>query len=204
MIKTARFITSSSKFPQLPPANIPEFAFIGRSNVGKSTLINMVTRHNKLAKTSSTPGKTQTINHFLINEAWYLVDLPGYGFAKVPKKIKEQWEKLIYEYIGKRESLCLLFVLLDVRHAPLAADLDFMKLLGENGIPFCRVFTKADKIGTEKARMSMLLYDKTMLKDWDSLPPSILTSGKDRRGKEMLLKTIEESLEACGPRLSKT
>ena len=201
VIKTAQFITSSSKFSQLPPAKIPEFAFIGRSNVGKSTLINMVTRHNKLAKTSSTPGKTRTINHFLINEAWYLVDLPGYGFAKVPKRIKAQWEKLIYEYIGKRESLCLVFVLLDIRHAPLAADLNFMKLLGENGIPFHRVFTKADKISVEKNRQAMLLYDKVMLKDWEGLPPSLLTSGKDRRGQEELLKTIEESLAACDSRL---
>ena len=146
IIRSASFVTSSAKISQLPAPDRPEFAFIGRSNVGKSSLINMIVSRKGLAKISGSPGKTQTINHFIINDSWYLVDLPGYGYARVSHKMREQWDKLFTSYITMRENLILLFVLIDARHEPMASDLAFMEKLALNGIPFARVFTKSDKL----------------------------------------------------------
>lgn len=194
IIRSARFVTSSSKFSQCPEANIPEFAFIGRSNVGKSSLINLLTGHAKLAKTSGQPGKTQTINHFIINEEWYLTDLPGYGYAKVSRSTRSAWQKLISEYISGRENLICLFVLLDSRHEPLDADMEFMEFLGTNQVPFARVFTKADKQSQGKLERIIELHGKRMLETWESLPAYFVSSVRDSRGREELLSYIEESM----------
>lgn len=194
IIRSASFLTSSPSLKECPAPEKPEFGFIGRSNVGKSSLINMLTGWTKLARTSVQPGKTRTINHFFINESWYLVDLPGYGYAKVPQKMREKWTAATGEYILKRENLVSLFVLLDSRHKPQKSDLEFMEFIGTKGIPFCRVFTKADKLGKSAIEKSIALYDREMLNIWESLPKTFIASIIDNRGREDILNYIEDSI----------
>jgi GTP-binding protein len=194
IIRSASFIKSSPTLKECPPTLKPEFGFIGRSNVGKSSLINMLTGWSKLAKTSVQPGKTRTINHFYVNESWYLVDLPGYGYAKVPVVLREKWVKATEDYIMKRENLVCLFVLLDARHKPQRSDLDFMEFLGNNEIPFARVFTKCDKLSSVALSDSISQYDNIMLKNWDSLPVSFISSAVKGTGRDEILNYIEESI----------
>jgi GTP-binding protein len=194
IIHSATFIKSSPTLKECPAPVRPEFGFIGRSNVGKSSLINMLTGWSKLAKTSVQPGKTRTINHFVVNESWYLVDLPGYGYAKVPVKLREKWVRATENYIMKRENLVCLFVLLDVRHKPQQSDLDFMEFLGNNQIAFARVFTKSDKLTKAELEKSVTRYDSEMLENWDSLPVSFITSAINRTGRDEILDYIEESI----------
>jgi GTP-binding protein len=194
IISSATFVKSSAMLTQCPAPDKPEFAFIGRSNVGKSSLINMLTSRKGLAKISVNPGKTQLINHYLINESWYLVDLPGYGYAKVSRKMREQWNRLITYYIKNRENLVALFVLIDSRHEPIASDLEFMEKLGVNQVPFARVFTKADKIGRGELDKNISLYNKTMLATWDSLPPAFITSAVKDLGRDDILNYINETM----------
>ncbi len=194
IITSASYITSSAKITQLPPPCYPEYAFIGRSNVGKSSLINMLVARKGLAKVSGTPGKTQTINHFLINEQWYLVDLPGYGYARVSQKQRRQWDQLFTTYTTLRTNLISLFVLLDARHEPIASDLAFMERLALNGIPFARVFTKSDKLPAAAFKKNRETYDREMLKRWESLPPSFVTSAPKSIGREELLEYISETM----------
>jgi GTP-binding protein len=201
-IKTAEYIISSAKVEQCPKSDIPEYAFIGRSNVGKSSLINMLADNNKLAKTSAKPGKTVLINHFLINCApegkmtspadapWFLVDLPGYGYAKRSKKDQEAFEHMITSYILEREQMTLLFLLIDVRLEPQKIDLEFIEWLGENGIPFAIIFTKADKVSKGKVGGSVKHYMKVLSKQWEELPPYFVTSSENRTGKEEVLNYI--------------
>ena len=190
-INTAEFIISNTDVKKCPVANLPEYAFIGRSNVGKSSLINMLTNNKKLAKTSSKPGKTQLINHFLINKNWYLVDLPGYGFAKVPKAQRKKFEKMINDYILFRENLMNVFVLIDSRIPAQKIDLDFMEWLGLSGIPFSIIFTKTDKLTTSKRGIFTKEYEKVMLESWEEMPPYFITSSTSKQGKEELLAYIE-------------
>ena len=194
IIHSAAFIKSSPTIKVCPPPDKPEFGFIGRSNVGKSSLINMLTGWSKLAKTSVQPGKTRTINHFIVNDNWYIVDLPGYGYAKVPVKLREKWVRATEEYILKRENLVSLFVLLDTRHKPQLSDLEFMEFLGLNSIPFARVFTKSDKLNITDLENSVNFYNSEMLKNWESLPVSFITSAVKRNGREEILSYIEESM----------
>ncbi len=193
-IKKSVFTISSAKLSQCPKDTKAEFAFIGRSNVGKSSLINMLTNHKGLAKTSATPGKTLLINHFLINDEWYIVDLPGYGFAKRSKKVQEDIEKMIFSYILQREQLVNVFLLIDIRHEPQKIDREFMDWLGENGVPFSIVFTKADKLGTDKMRQNVKRYLDSLLDTWEELPPYFVTSSEKRMGKDELLDYIEKIL----------
>lgn len=183
---------SNSDVSKCPEGNLPEYAFIGRSNVGKSSLINMLTGRKGLAKTSSMPGKTLLINHFLINGSWYIVDLPGYGYAKRGKDMRDKLRNMIEGYVGRREQMTNLFVLIDSRHAPQKIDLEFMQWLGENGVPFSIVFTKMDKIGKVVGAKNVEAYKKILLGDWDELPPIFLTSSEDKRGREELLGYIAE------------
>jgi GTP-binding protein len=194
IIHSAAFIKSSPTIKECPAPTMPEFGFIGRSNVGKSSLINMLTGWSKLAKTSVQPGKTRTINHFIVNDRWYLVDLPGYGYAKVPVKLREKWVRATEEYILKRENLISLFVLLDTRHKPQRSDLEFMEFLGLNDIPFARVFTKSDKLNSTALENSINLYNSEMLKNWESLPVSFITSAIKGNGRNEILVYIEESM----------
>lgn len=194
IIRSASFVTSSAKMNQLPAPDYPEYAFIGRSNVGKSSLINMIVGRKGLAKTSGSPGKTQTINHFIINESWYLVDLPGYGYARVSQKTREQWDKLFTSYVTLRENLILLFVLVDARHEPMASDLAFMEKLALNGVPFARVFTKSDKLSPAEAEKNRAAHDKVMLRTWESLPPTFMTSAAKGTGRDVLLDYISETM----------
>lgn len=194
IIRSATFITSSAKFSQLPPPDLPEYAFIGRSNVGKSSLLNMLVGRKGLAKISGSPGKTQTINHFLINEGWYLVDLPGYGYARRSQKLRAEWDRLFTTYVTKRESLISLFVLLDARHEPMASDLAFMERLALNGVPFARVFTKTDKVSAAEVEKNMTLHDRAMLSSWESLPPAFATSAPRGTGRDELLDYISENM----------
>jgi GTP-binding protein len=194
IIHSATFIKSSPALRDCPVTTKPEFGFIGRSNVGKSSLINMLTGWSKLAKISVQPGKTRTINHFYINESWYLVDLPGYGYAKVPIKLREKWVKATENYILKRENLVSLFVLLDSRHKPQKSDLEFMEFLGLKRIPFARVFTKSDKITFAALEESINQYDTEMLEKWESLPVTFISSAVDGKGREEILNYIEESM----------
>ncbi|MDP4184547.1 MAG: ribosome biogenesis GTP-binding protein YihA/YsxC [Bacteroidota bacterium] len=191
-IKSARFVISSTDISKCPKPNIPEFAFIGRSNVGKSSLINMLCNKKGLAKTSSQPGKTQCINHFIIDDNWYLVDLPGYGFAKVSKTQREKWQKFIDKYLLYRENLICVFVLIDSRIEPQMPDLEFMLWLGNQGIPFSMIFTKTDKIGTTQIEKNIAVYKKTMLNYWEELPPMFISSAVSKRGKEEILNYIEQ------------
>lgn len=194
LIHTATFVKSSPELKDCPTTLKPEFGFIGRSNVGKSSIINMLTGFSKLAKTSVQPGKTRTINHFYINENWYLVDLPGYGYAKVPIKLREKWVKATENYIMKRENLVSLFVLLDSRHKPQKSDLEFMEYLGNNQVPFARVFTKSDKLTKSALELSVNNYNTEMLRNWESLPVTFITSAINGTGRDEILNYIEESI----------
>ncbi|GHV59497.1 putative GTP-binding protein EngB [Bacteroidia bacterium] len=190
-IKKAEFIISNTDVAKCPPDGKPEYAFIGRSNVGKSSLINMLTGRKGLALTSSTPGKTQLINHFLINDDWYLVDLPGYGYAQRGKKGREQIQRIIDHYLDQREALTCLFLLLDCRHEPQKIDLEFMDHLGESGIPFAIVFTKTDKLSRSRLNENVTVYKNKLQETWEELPPVFYTSAEHRQGKEELLDYIE-------------
>ncbi len=191
-IKTAEFSVSSPMVSLCPKDTKPEYAFIGRSNVGKSSLINMLCRNKKLAKTSSTPGKTLLINHFIINKEWYLVDLPGYGFAKRSKKEVQRLDQMIRGYILEREQLVNVFVLVDVRLEPQAIDLEFINWLGLSGVPFSIVFTKADKLTGAKVRANVEAYKKKMLETWEEMPPHFITSAEKNEGRQELLDYIEK------------
>lgn len=190
IIKTARFLISNSTIENLPPTNLPEYAFIGRSNVGKSSLINMLVNKKNLAKTSQTPGKTKLINHFIINEEWYLVDLPGYGFARASHTERARWEQFIRAYLVSRANLQCVMVLIDSRLSPQKNDLDFINWLGEKGIPFVLVFTKSDKQSKQKTSQTVELFKKEMLRSWETLPESFITSSEERIGKNELLAFI--------------
>ncbi len=192
IIKNAVYVKSSATISQCPEHQRPEYAFIGRSNVGKSSLINMLTGNKKLAKTSATPGKTLLINHFKINNDWYLVDLPGYGFAKRSKTERTKLEQMISGYILQRENLTNLFVLIDCRHEPQLIDLEFMQWLGESGVPFSIVFTKADKLSKAALTTSVNAYLTRLAEDWEPLPPHFITSAETRQGRDDLLSYIEE------------
>ena len=190
-IRSAEFIMSNSNVMKAPKDRIPEYAFIGRSNVGKSSLINMLMERKDLAKTSGKPGKTQLINHFKINEEWFLVDLPGYGYAKVSKKKRTIFQFFIENYFKEREQLVCTFVLIDSRHDPQKIDLDFMKFLGENQIPFCIVFTKADKLGSSKLNKQITSYKKKLLNTWETIPTSFITSSSNGLGRKEFLDFID-------------
>ena len=192
LVKNARFVISNSDIKKCPNDGKPEYAFIGRSNVGKSSLINMVTGHRKLAMTSATPGKTLLINHFIINDEWYLVDLPGYGYSKRSKSQNEQLEHIISSYILDREAMTLLFVLIDSRHEPQKIDIEFFQWLGENGVPFSIIFTKADKLTKTALTSNIASYKKRLLEDWEELPPVFITSSETGLGREELLEYISE------------
>ena len=194
IIRSATFIKSSPALKDCPAPIKPEFGFIGRSNVGKSSLINMLTGWSKLAKTSVQPGKTRTINHFLVNDSWYLVDLPGYGYAKVPVKLREKWVRATENYILKRENLVCLFLLLDSRLKPQRSDLEFMEFLGINQIAFARVFTKSDKLKPGTLEKSLSQYDSEMQEKWESMPVSFISSAINGIGREEILNFIEESI----------
>jgi GTP-binding protein len=189
-IKQAEFVISNTDWQKCPEPNKPEYAFIGRSNVGKSSLINMLTNHKKLAHTSGKPGKTQLINHFLINEEWYLVDLPGYGYAKTSKKNRSNFQKMISDYIVNRANLMNLFVLIDSRHEPQKIDLEFMEWLGESQVPFSMVFTKIDKLTGNKLNKNLQAYNKKMLERWAGLPVQFSTSAETKAGRLELLNYI--------------
>ena len=191
-IKSAKFVISNTDVRKCPEGNLPEYAFIGRSNVGKSSLINMLTNHKGLAMTSATPGKTLLINHFLINEEWSLVDLPGYGFAQRGMAQREQLRQIIENYILEREQLVCLFVLIDCRHPAQKIDLEFMEWLGENDVPFTIIFTKTDKIGRGRLKENIKAYQEAMLGTWEELPPMLCSSSENKEGREEILDFIEE------------
>lgn len=192
-IQNSEFITSSTQEKQCPKPDKPEYAFIGRSNVGKSSLVNMLTNRKKLAKISSSPGKTITMNHFLINKEWYLVDLPGYGYAKRSKTERAKWEKMIHQYILTRTNLLTVFLLVDLRIEPQKNDLEFMEWLATSRIPFVITFTKADKVGLAKVDASVERYKNTLLENWEEVPPMLVTSAETSLGKEELLAYIEKT-----------
>jgi len=193
-INSVSFVKSSQKWQDCPEPNLPEYAFIGRSNVGKSSLINALMNQKDLAKTSQTPGKTQLINHFLVNEEWYLTDLPGYGYARVSKSQRKDFEKLITNYILNRENLVHLFVLVDIRHLPQKIDLEFIEWCGENQISFSIIFTKSDKMKTQAAaEKSVAEYKKILLESWEELPNIFVTSAEKKLGVEQILDFIEET-----------
>lgn len=192
-IKTAEFVISNTNIQLCPEPDRPEYAFIGRSNVGKSSLINMLTNNRKLAKTSSTPGKTQLINHFNINDEWYLVDLPGYGFAKVSKKEKNKWVNFIREYLFQRKNLMYVFLLIDSRIPAQKIDLEFIELLGTKRIPFILLFTKIDKLSSAALNKNVAAYKRELFKTWEELPPIILTSSTAKQGTEEILGIIEDT-----------
>ena len=191
-IKTAEFVISNSDVAKCPEGNKPEYAFIGRSNVGKSSLINMLTGRNGLAKTSSTPGKTLLINHFIVNDEWYIVDLPGYGYASRGKETREQLARMIKSYIMQRQQMVNLFVLVDSRHKPQKIDMEFITWLGENGVPFSIVFTKLDKLGSVAGVRNVEEDKQALLEQWEELPLVFVTSSADGRGREELLDYIEQ------------
>jgi GTP-binding protein len=197
MIKQARFLISNTDVKQCPPSDRPEYAFIGRSNVGKSSLINMLVGQKSLAKVSVKPGKTQLINHFVIDESWYLVDLPGYGYAKIAISVKEKFQKLISRYILDRENLYCLFVLIDIRHKPQQIDIDFITWLGENHIPFAIIFTKADKLGKITTVKNVAAYMQELKNLWDELPPVLVSSSLDGTGREEIVSYIENINKSC-------
>ena len=194
IIRSATFVKSSATLTQCPEPSKPEFAFIGRSNVGKSSLINMVTGWSKLAKTSGQPGKTRTINHFIINDEWYLADLPGYGYAKVSAKLRDNWVREVENYLVKRENLVCLFVLLDCRIKPQDIDLRFMEMVGLSQLAFARVFTKTDKLTKAEIENSISIFDKVMLERWEELPVTFISSAVNRTGREEILNFIEQSI----------
>ncbi len=192
MVKTATYVISSPDVKDCPQSTLPEYAFIGRSNVGKSSLINMLCHNPKLAKTSQKPGKTLLINHFLINGEWHLVDLPGYGYAQAGQKQREALKKMIERYCLYREQLVCLFVLVDCRHEPQKIDLEFINWLGENGVPFAVVFTKGDKLGKVRLKENVEAYKTRLLEEWEELPPVFVTSAETKLGGEELTAYIEE------------
>ncbi|GHT66316.1 putative GTP-binding protein EngB [Bacteroidia bacterium] len=187
---SARFVKSSGTPAQCPDGGLPEYAFVGRSNVGKSSLINMLTGNEQLSKVSATPGKTQLINHFLINDEWYLVDLPGYGYAKVGKRLRQSLSKMIWDYLQQRTALTLLFVLIDSRLEPQQNDLEFVQRLGEQGIPFYLIFTKTDKISTTAAQHTVQLWKKILKQSWDELPQMLMSSAAKGLGRAEILDAI--------------
>ena len=191
-IKSATYIGSKPSVEQCPADKKAEYAFIGRSNVGKSSLINALTLRKNLALTSSTPGKTMCINHFLINDEWYLVDLPGYGYAPRSKKAVDKFQKMISDYVLKREQLICLFVLIDIRHEAQKVDLAFLNFLGSNGVPFAIVFTKADKLATTKVKTTAAKYMEVLKEEWEELPPYFITSSASKLGREELLAYIDD------------
>ena len=191
-IKKAEFLMSNTRIDRLPNDNIPEYAFIGRSNVGKSSLINMLVQRKGLAKTSSVPGKTVAINHFIVNDAWYLVDLPGYGYAQHSKKQRNEWRLMINNYIKQRRNLVCTFVLVDSRLEPQNNDLGFMGWLGENQMPFCIVFTKADKVSKVDLNKNVEALKQKLLEDWEELPPIFITSSEKKEGRDGVLDYIEQ------------
>jgi len=191
VIKKAEFVMSNAQVNKCPKENLPEYAFIGRSNVGKSSLINMITNHKNLAKTSGRPGKTQLINHFKIDNSWFLVDLPGYGYARVSKSTKKVFQQFITNYFKERKQLISAFVLVDIRHQPQKIDIDFMQWLGNNGIPFAIVFTKADKLKPMAIERNIQIYQETLLQNWEEFPPYFITSAENKTGKEELTSYIE-------------
>lgn len=197
-VKEAEFVSSHALLGKLPKPDRPEFAFIGRSNVGKSSLINYLCNRRHLAKTSSTPGKTQTINHFIINQHWYMVDLPGYGYAKVNKALKAKWQGFTFDYLVKRENLMCTFVLLDIRLEPQKIDIEFMEWMATQGIPFVMVFTKGDKLTVNQGISQVAQYKKTMLQNWESLPEIFITSAEKQKGKEELLEFVERVISDAG------
>jgi GTP-binding protein len=197
-IVKAEFLISSAKLSQVPEVKCPEYAFIGRSNVGKSSLINMLVNNKNLAKTSSRPGKTQLINHFTINDSWYLVDLPGYGYAKTSKKVKAQFQELIDDYLLHRQELTNLFVLIDSRLEPQKIDLEFMEWMGEEGIPFSIVFTKIDKLKDNELNKNLKVYRKKMLETWEEMPVFFTTSSEKSIGREELLGYIDQINKQLG------
>lgn len=192
IIKDAKFVVSNTDITKCPEDGKPEYAFIGRSNVGKSSLINMLTDRKSLAKTSGTPGKTQLINHFVINDDWYLVDLPGYGYAKTSKSNRSKWEKFISEYLTKRATLINIFVLLDSRLEPQKIDIEFMTWCAEEQLPFSMVFTKIDKLSSSALQKNLAAYKKEMLKQWAEMPPVFTTSAESKFGREKLLNYIAQ------------
>ena len=196
-IKSVSFVVSNTDHKKCPEDGLPEFEFIGRSNVGKSSLINLLTGNKKLAKTSSTPGKTQLINHFVINEQWYLVDLPGYGYAKVSKSARSNWEKFIADYLTNRKSLMNIFILLDSRLEPQKIDLEFINWCGEKQLPFVLVFTKIDKLSSSALQRNTSKFKKEMLKTWEEMPPVFTTSSISGFGNEPILNYIDQILEIC-------
>lgn len=200
-ISSAIYLQSVVDWRKCPTGRFPEYAFIGRSNVGKSSLINMLTRHNGLAKTSSKPGKTQTINHFLINSNWYLVDLPGYGYASISKTMREKWTAMIDHYLALRPNLQLVFVLIDARLDPQKNDLEFINRLGENGIPFAIIFTKTDKVSKLKVSQNVEKFKEKMLETWEELPPFFLSSAEKGDGRDEILNYIESINRQFDPNL---
>ncbi len=196
IIETAEFLQSNTQISKLPEAKYPEFAFIGRSNVGKSSLINKLTAKKNLAKTSSKPGKTITINHFLINSSWYLVDLPGYGFAKRSKTEREKWDGMMRNYLNKRENLVYTFVLIDARIEAQQIDLDFISWMAEMQIPFILVFTKSDKLGTTVLERNLSAYKKQLLQNWEELPLMFTTSALTGKGRDEVLQLIESEISS--------
>lgn len=192
VIKSAEFVISNSRVEKCPTTGLPEYAFIGRSNVGKSSLINMLTARKGLAMTSQKPGKTQLINHFIINDAWYLVDLPGYGYARLGKDSRDSLRRMIEDYVLERKELVLLFVLLDCRHEPQKIDLEFIQWLGEEGVPFALIFTKADKLSKGRLAANFEAYKAKLREEWEELPPIFVTSSEERMGRDELLGYIEE------------
>ncbi len=190
-IHSAEFVKSATNVKECPAPAFPEYAFIGRSNVGKSSLINMLTERKNLAKTSGTPGKTRLINHFFINDNWYLCDLPGYGFAKVSKSIREKWEHIIKNYLLHRENLMCAFILIDIRHSPLKNDIEFLDWLGRKEVPFVIVFTKADKLSDAKADRQIRIYCKELANTWEPLPSMYISSASTKEGREEILEMIE-------------
>ncbi len=195
VIHSAEFIISNTDFNKCPSTKQPEFAFIGRSNVGKSSVINMLTNHKNLAKTSSTPGKTQTINHFHINQSWYLVDLPGYGYATISLKVKEGWSKMIEDYLLNRENLFCTFVLIDSRLKPQKIDLEFITWIGEQGLPIALLFTKCDKLKRGDLARSKKNYADALSEIWEELPPFFVTSSEKRLGRNEVLDFIEKAMK---------
>lgn len=191
-IKNVKFLKSEVDYKKCPADRLPEVAFIGRSNVGKSSLINMLANHKDLAKTSAKPGKTQTINHYEVDKSWYLVDLPGYGYASISKSMREKWEKMIDNYLKHRKNLQSVFVLVDIRLEPQELDIKFINKLGEMGMPFSLVFTKADKIGKNKGAISVRNFCRKLMETWEDLPPFFVCSSVDGRGKKELLDYIDQ------------